>query len=223
MALESKRFSETMTTGDSIQTAGERRQQYREAIIEDTLTIAREMMRKDGVAALSFNAIARRLGMKPPSLYTYFDSKNNIYDELFRRGFLEFTRCMDERPCQDGPLRENLTSAMQTYMRFAQENPDLYQLMFQRPVPDFVPSDESMAVSLAALEKARTQFAGILESGELAFDIPVEEALDLHIALQHGLTELHLANNPELPVGEGRFGKLVPQAVQLILDAWCKP
>lgn len=205
---------------EKILTRAERRRRYRQAIVEDILTIAREMMQRDGVAALSFNAIARRLGMKPPSLYTYFDSKNAIYDELFRRGFVAFGRAMDQRPKQGGSLRENLTSAMETYLRFAQENPDLYQLMFQRPVPEFVPSEQSMAVSLANLEKARQQFAGMLENGELAINMPLEEARDLYIALQHGLTELHLANNPELPVGEGRFGKLIPRAVQLILDAW---
>jgi AcrR family transcriptional regulator len=203
-----------------IQPARQRRQRYRDEMVEDILTIAREMMRKDGVAALSFNAIARALGIRPPSLYTYFSSKNAIYDELFRRGFLEFGRRMDKRPNQEGSLRENLQSAMHTYMRFAQENPDLYQLMFQRPVPDFVPSAESMAVSLALLEQAREQLARILAGGEPMTHLSFEEARDLFIAVQHGLTELHLANNPELPVGEGRFGKLIPQAVQMILDAW---
>jgi hypothetical protein len=59
-----------------------------------------------------------------------------------------------------------------------------------------------------------------LEREEIILKIPYEEARDLIIAFQHGLTELHLANNPELPVGQGRFGKLIPQAVQIILDAW---
>lgn len=199
-----------------------RRQQVREETIEKILAIAREEMQAEGVAALSLGTIARRLGMRTPSLYTYFDSKNAIYDELFRRGFVEFGRYMDERPDQAGTLRQNLYSAMTTYMRFAQENPDLYQLMFQRPVPGFAPSEESMAVSLTRLEMARSQFAYIWESGEIKTDLPFEEARDLYIAFQHGLTELHLANNPELPVGEGRFGKLINQAVQMILDAWQK-
>jgi AcrR family transcriptional regulator len=211
-----------MIDDDAIPTAAERRQQYREAMVEDILTIARTMMRKDGVAALSFNAIARQLGMQPPSLYTYFDSKNAIYNELFRRGFELFGKWIDERPHQDGPLRENMISAMETYMRFAQENPDLYQLMFQRPVPDFEPSAESMGVSLAQLEKMRSQLAPVFDSGELNTYLSFEEARDLLIALQHGLAELHLANNPDLPVGEGRFGKLIPHAVQLFLDAWQK-
>ena len=199
-----------------------RRQQVRQETIEKILSIAREEMRENGVAALSLGVIARRLGMRTPSLYTYFDNKHAIYDELFRRGFLEFGRYMDERPYQDGPLRHNLISAMSTYMRFAQENPDLYQLMFQRPVPGFVPSEASMAISLARLELSRTQFEPIFNSGELQTNLPFAEARDIYIALQHGLTELHLANNPELPVGDGRFGKLVEQAVQLILDAWQK-
>ena len=203
-------------------TAKQRRRRYRDETIEDILRIAREMMRQEGVAALSFNAIARQLGMQPPSLYNYFESKNAIYDELFRRGFVAFGRKLDERPHQDGPLLENLQSVMETYMRFAQENPDLYQLMFQRPVPHFVPSPESMAVSLALLNAAAADFAGVLQRVDLAITLPIEEARDLFIALQHGLTELHLANNPDLPVGEGRFGKLIPLAVQMILDAWRK-
>ena len=199
-----------------------RREQVRRETVEKILAIAREEMQEHGVAALSLGVIAKRLGMRTPSLYTYFDSKNAIYDELFRRGFLEFGRYMDERPNQDGSLHDNLLSAMSTYMRFAQENPDLYQLMFQRPVPGFVPSEASMAVSLARLEEGRSQFEPIFNSGELETDLPFEEARDIYIALQHGLTELHLANNPELPVGQGRFGKLVEQAVQLVLAAWQK-
>ncbi len=199
-----------------------RREQVRQETIEKILSIAREEMQANGVAALSLGVIAKRLGMRTPSLYTYFDNKNAIYDELFRRGFLEFGRYMDERPYQDGALRENLESVMSTYMRFAQENQDLYQLMFQRPVPGFVPSEESMAVSLAQLDASKGQFTHLLEMEEITLGIPYEEARDLVIAFQHGLVELHLANNPELPVGQGRFGKLIPQAVQMVLDAWQK-
>lgn len=197
-----------------------RRERNHQETIEKILAIAREEMQKDGVAALSLGVIARRMGMRTPSLYTYFDNKNAIYDELFRRGFLEFGRYFDERPDQEAPLRDNLRSAMSTYMRFAQENPDLYQLMFQRPVPGFVPSEESMAVSLGRLDEARSQIAHIFNKYNISNTLPFEEARDIYIALQHGMTELHLANNPELPVGQGRFGKLIDQAVDFVLSAW---
>ena len=77
-----------------------------------------------------------------------------------------------------------------------------------------------MAVILGRLAQAQAELEGIFSRGELATNLPLEEARDLFIALEHGLTELHMANNPELPVGEGRFGKLTAQAVQLLLDAW---
>jgi hypothetical protein len=130
---------------------------------------------------------------------------------------------MAEVTAQDGPVRQKLEQAMTTYMRFAQENPDLYQLMFQRPAPDFVPSAASMAVSLGLLAEARQELGRVLAAGEWQPDLPLAEAGDLFIALQHGLTELHLANNPELPVGQGRFGQLIPQAVALFLAAGRKP
>lgn len=197
-----------------------RRERVRLETIEKIIDIARDEMRANGVAALSLGAIARRLGMRTPSLYTYFDSKNALYDELFRRGFEAFARRMDERPATEGPLAANLRSALTTYMRFAQENPDLYQLMFQRPVPDFVPSERSMAVSLGALVRSEAQLRAALAQGEATIDIAPAAARDLVIATMHGLTELHLANNPELPVGEGRFGSLIDAAVQLFIDAW---
>jgi hypothetical protein len=61
-----------------------------------------------------------------------------------------------------------------------------------------------------------------LEGGDLAIDVPLDEARDSYITLQHGLTELHLANNLELPEGQERYGKLILGAVQFVLDAWQK-
>ena len=203
-----------------IMTAQERRKRNHDEMVEDVLTIAREMMQADGVAALSFNAIAKRLGIKPPSLYTYFDSKHAIYDALFRRGFEEFGRQMETRPDRDSDFAVNMTSALVTYMRFGLENPDLFQLMFQRPVPGFEPSEESMAVSLNLLRTYREELGEIIQSDTVNPDLSLEHASDLTIALMHGLTELQLANDPDMPVGEGRFGVLVEAAVQIFVKAW---
>ena len=77
-----------------------------------------------------------------------------------------------------------------------------------------------MAVSLGLLASMGTQLDSIFNSDELATNLPADEARDLMIATMHGLTELHLANNPDLPVGKGRYGKLVEQSVDLYLAAW---
>lgn len=198
----------------------QRRKQNREEIIEDILQIAREMMRANGAASLSFNAIARQLGIKPPSLYTYFDSKHAIYDALFQRGWHLFIRQFDAARDQHMSFRDSTVRLFETYMRFAQENPDYFQIMFQRPVRDFVPSDESLAISFAALDHFTEDLERMLASEGIDPGIPPEQARDIIIALLHGVTEQHLANNPELPVGQGRYGALIPQAVDVLLKAW---
>lgn len=212
-----------MTKDDHHLSIKERRRLNREEIIEDIIKIAREMIQTDGAASLSFNAIARQLGIKPPSLYTYFDSKHAIYDELFRRGWVLFTDQIDSKVVLHGSIHDRLVRFFETYMRFAQENPDYYQIMFQRPVPNFVPSEASMALSYAALDRYTTFLKEILTAGGIDPGMPYEQARDLIIALNHGLTEQHLANNPELPVGKGRYGGLIHQAVSVLLQAWSTP
>lgn len=197
-----------------------RRERVRRETIEEILEIAREEMREHGVAALTLSAVAERMGIQPPSLYNYFDSKQDIYDELFRRGFQAFRGWIDQHMAPEGSLREQLRNAMIAYQRFALLNPELYQLMFQRPVPGFVPSKESMDTSLSLLEDMRHQLAEMLEGENLAPGVPVDAASDLIISMQHGITEMHLANHPHLPLGEGRFGQLIDLAVDLFLQAW---
>jgi AcrR family transcriptional regulator len=205
---------------DNVLTPAERRQRNREEVINNILEISRRLMRENGVAALSFNEIARHLGMKPPSLYTYFASKMAIYDALFRLGIEMFGQRMKESSAEGGTTTEQLQRGIEAYMSFATENPELYQLVFERPVPGFEPSAESMAISLAVLEESRQQFARFVSESPLDIDVPLPAAEDLAIALMHGLTALHMANEPHRPAGEGRFGSLVPYAARLFIKAW---
>ena len=36
----------------------------------------------------------------------------------------------------------------------------------------------------------------------------------------NGLTALHMANEPDVPIGSGRFGSLIPAALALFRAAW---
>jgi hypothetical protein len=54
-------------------------------------------------------------------------------------------------------------------------------------------------------------------------DLSDQQMADLVLAVMHGLTALHMANEPELPVGQGRFGGLVSAAVALFESAWTPP
>jgi len=106
-------------------------------------------------------------------------------------------------------------------MIFALQNPELYQLCFERPVPGFVPSAESLQVGLGLLKDAYARFTRWQEVMDT--NLSPEQVVNLLIAIMHGMTAQHMANEPQLPLGEGRFGALIPAAVSMVNKAWSKP
>ena len=196
----------------------QRQQRKREETIEEILGAARAIMREDGAAALSIQELARRMDMKAPSLYNYFSGKQEIYDTLFRQGFEQFDVLVQDRLQAAPSWRSALTSYIEAYMSFALANPELYQLCFERPVPGFVPSAQSLEVSFGALRRGYAIVASWRP--EINSDLSDEQIGDLVIAVAHGLTALHLANQPDLPAGAGRFGGLISAAVSILAASW---
>jgi AcrR family transcriptional regulator len=184
------------------------------------LEAARAVMREKGVAALSFREVARRVHMQAPSLYAYFPSKMALYDALF----LMAVRLRAEYRDRDEAGREGfwdrLEGRFESYFRFAQENPELYQLAFERPVPGFTPSEESLEEAFRAPAGLEQMLGHAVAAGEVVLDVPVAQARDLLIGMIHGLTAHHMANEPELPIGSGRFGSQIPAAIALFRAKW---
>ncbi len=198
----------------------QRRQRNRNLMIQTILDTARGIMREEGVAALSMQELARRLDMRAPSLYNYFSSKKDIYNVLFRLGFTLFDEYLEKTAQGAQSWQEELRRIFEAYMTFAMENPDLYQLCFERPVPGFEPSEESLKVSFGMLQRNYERSARL--HTVIDTDLSPEQTADLFIAMMHGLTALHLANEPQLPSGTGRFGSLIPAALSVFEKAWSK-
>lgn len=191
-----------------------RRQRNREATIQSLLETARAIMREEGVAGLSMQELARRMDMRAPSLYNYFSGKMDIYDALFRLGFSLWGEIVEKAAQASATFQEEMQKIVEGYMTFALENPELYQLCFERPVPGFVPSQESLDLSFGLLEYSRQRVETYKH--ELNTSLTSEQIVNLTIAMSHGLTALHMANEPHLSVGEGRFGSLIPIALSML-------
>lgn len=197
-----------------------RRERNRAEMRQAILDAARQVMRADGVAALNLNKVAAIIGVKTPSLYEYFDGKPAIYDALFRQGIERFAAYTASVP-EHTTVSDSLRAFMQAYMQFALDHPELYQLCFERPVPGFMPSAESMRASLALLETGRKHVAQLIQTqGASPLGLPPAMLNDLAIAMAHGITAQHMANEPHLPIGKGRYGRLIPAAVALFETAW---
>ena len=204
--------------------AAARRERNRQEMIDAILSVARAQMREDGVAALNLNEVARRVGVSTPALYKYFSGKMAVYDALFRLGTRlyvdEFTALnLGEAPSGGAAIR----AALEHQLSFAVRNPELYQLVLQRPVPGFVPSSESLVEAARAEEAAGEVIGRWIERGLIVPRVAPERVFLLLAVVAEGLASAHLANDPGLPVGEGRFGSLVPEAVSLFEAVWAPP
>ena len=79
----------------------DRNAERREATRREILAAAWDVARENGLAQLTLREVALRVGMRAPSLYTHFASKNAIYDAMFAdawTAYLDVTRTKDAAP-----------------------------------------------------------------------------------------------------------------------------
>jgi AcrR family transcriptional regulator len=197
-----------------------RRAVRRRDTIDEILAVAVELMAADGVGALSLAEVARRVGVRPPSLYQYFPSKLAVYDALFQRGF----RDLDEatRAAVEGvedPV-EVIRTGAGAFVSWAVTHPVQAQIMFWRPVPGFVPSAEAYRAALASQDLLRAALRAAAGAGRLAPDAAEERAVDLVSAVVAGVVTQQLANEPGVATPDGRFTRLTATVVDLVLHAY---
>ncbi len=180
-----------------------RRQDTKDEIVAAAWTLVREK----GLAGLAMRDLGKRVGMKAQSIYSYFEAKNDIYDAMFREAYLDFAASMVEGAA-DGDGVGGLATARRSahaFFEFCTSDPVRYQLLFQRTIPDFVPSDDSYSVAVSALQAVRDQF--------VALGITDPEAADLWTAVLTGLTDQQISNDP----GGDRWERIVDRAVDMVL------
>jgi AcrR family transcriptional regulator len=205
----------------------DRRQRRRRETIEEVLDIAAEIMTEQGVAGLSVGEVARRMGIRPPSLYGYFPSKHALYDALFARGarlVVEHVRA-DEASFGDvqRPLYEVLLNAAQTFVTWSVEHPAYTQLLFWRPVPGFTPSEEAYAPAVELVDFARARFADMQERGLLRADVDIDDVQRDWTILISGVISQQLSNAPDEPVTSGRFTSALPGLVDMFVRHYGAP
>jgi AcrR family transcriptional regulator len=201
----------------------DRRARRRQETIEEILDIATDVMTEDGVTGLSVAAVARRLGVQPPSLYKYFPSLMAVYDALFLRGQRDHLEVMRTAVASAPPGLSGLTTALEASGRWALANRAVAQLLFWRPVPKFEPSPEAFAISMEMVELQRRLLADAVAAGELGPGADSDEALYMLSTLISGVLSQAIANDPELPWGEGRFTPMFPRLMRLFATAYPSP
>ncbi|MEV4260108.1 TetR/AcrR family transcriptional regulator [Kribbella sp. NPDC049584] len=203
-------------------TAPDRRMRRRQETMGEILDVAVELMEVEGVAALSLSAIARRLGMQPPSLYQYFPSKMAIYDALFERGARQLRdahRASLATATTPDPFANDLI-AVSAFCRWCMEHQIYSQILFWRTIPGFEPSPEAFAPAQETLQDLRDHLAAAVDAGRLHPDATSEEGIALYTSLTAGLLSQQIANEPDASFDDGRFIRLLPVVLEMFYQRY---
>jgi AcrR family transcriptional regulator len=122
------------------------RQVRRDAKRAHILAEAWSLARSEGLVVLSLRDLADRVGLRQPSLYVYFASKNDLYDELFADGYRQLLDFVAARPASGDPRRA-LARFAAGLVQFSSDDIVRHQLLFQRTIPGFEPSPDSYALA----------------------------------------------------------------------------
>ena len=181
------------------------REARREAARAKLLATAWEMVREDGLAALTLRQLAKRAGVTTPTVYAYFDSKSAIFDAMFGEAAEEFAQTRTDLP-DSGSRFDNMVADARRWVEFCTSDAARYQLLFQRPIPGFEPSPESYEPAVRSLELTRDYLAlnGVTDPRHV----------DMWTAVMTGLVDQQIANEP----GGDRWTGLVEDAVRMLLS-----
>jgi AcrR family transcriptional regulator len=184
----------------------DRRTRRRDQILAAAWDIAAE----SGLAAVSLHEVARRIGIRQPSLYGYVSSKLDLYDAMFAQAYEQLLARVDAMP-STGTAREQLVRLSRVVLDFVVESPPRQQLLFQRTIPGFEPSSASYALATRLIARS----SGLLAA--LGAGNPAQ--VDVYTALVAGLGAQQVANDP----GGDRWTRHLEALLDVFLDHFTVP
>lgn len=143
---------------------------------------------------LSVSELAKAVNLKTPSLYSHFDSKDQILELMIREEIHRYSGCLEERMLQAEHLncKEAMKSIYTFVIEYFSENK---RLRLWRTIP-LIPNEQLkntcgrlIAEKDSAFgRKMRLCFAKGLERGEIRSDVS-DSALDLYLCMVQGVLD----------------------------------
>ena len=188
-----------MTT-TTITPAERRRNKIRERI----LTAAERVFAREGVDGLSIRRLAENIDYSPAAIYKYFNSKDELVDELKESFFEILLENVNQIVDTQRPFADRARECVGTYVRVATDKPYHYAAAFageastEGPVdnePGFEASNKGQAFNVL-----RGMIAEGVELGEFRAEIDPALAAKSVWASMHGLAMMvgHIPSYPAL-------------------------
>lgn len=157
----------------------------------EIVTAGREILESHGLAGLTMQSVAARVGVRAPSLYKRVRDRDALIDAVAEATVADLTHRLEASD-------RSLEALARTYRAFAHERPEGFRLMFATAAPQH------------ALDRASATI--VRSAGELAGDEHALEAARLITAWATGFLHMELA-------GAFRLGGDVDEAFDFGLQA----
>lgn len=96
------------------------------------IDIAESLFSKFNYLAVTMDDIANMLNLTKPALYYHFKSKEDLFVEMAKDIFEDFSNILDEVLTKDIPLEKKFKEVLKVYINFSLGKRDLARLMMQK-------------------------------------------------------------------------------------------
>lgn len=127
-----------------------RRDRLRRELTADVIRIARTQLEAGGRAGVSWRGLAREVGMNPASLYTYFDSLDDVFTAVILDSFRRLAAALQSSASEHGdlPPLDRLVASALVYRQWARQHPAEFNLIFTDQIPGYAAPPDGPTVQV---------------------------------------------------------------------------
>lgn len=190
------------------------------------LDAAKAVLEDVGAGAFTLRSVAKHADVSLQSIYNRFSSKNDLLDEVAHLGFEALTATLLEH---DGialaehtdPL-DNIREGLRRYREYTVQNPHIYGLMFDAPLPDFRISDRTLGTAFETLTVLIDAVANAQRAGELGPGEPLDFAQRIWAAA-HGVVRFELTQKGFIDDWADHYAKTVATMINGLRTSAASP
>lgn len=187
---------------------------------QSLLQAAIELIRSKGVDGLSMRKLAEQVGVSRSALYHHYTDKNHLLCDIASNGF----ECLSEKlktiePNANSNLEQSFRSHIQTYIKFAAENPEQYNLMFGGTIwkSGAEPTEKLRQVSSHSFKSYVHILNALQEAGRVPRELSTLRMAQVSWATLHGMSRFMIDG---IYVHQEVLDELTDYAVNMMLQVF---
>ena len=161
------------------------------------LDAAGRLLLTEGADGMTTRRMAAMAGTTTQAIYTEFGGKEGIARAMYREGFARLEARMRAVEKTDDPFLDLLQQG-RVYRESALSDPHFYDVMFGRPIPQFSPDEEDLAVSRIAHDLLAADVKRVIATGALVPGADPDDIAQWLWTVVHGVVSLELTGAIEV-------------------------